>query len=249
MKTLFVLMFAVSLATQASAVVATQGGVFTKFRQLPVVQRVAEVWQGTGRYLARNTLALGMLTFVACGGITGCGEDDVVKDVSMADCGESKDEIVLKPEKSMREIMLANQDHYYSEKHIFFWIDGSGTMKRGRVIGYRWSSDADEYTFLVQSVDGSEEIIRYQQIAGKMFHSSPNNGRAVELQGDKVDERLTGIVTASYGYVKRWDEWEGNKWGGEMVERTEAKTTYLVVKLDSGEEVFVPLGKILAWLD
>ena len=42
------MMFAVSLAMQNSAFAAGRSGVLANFRQLPGVQRVGEVLQGTG---------------------------------------------------------------------------------------------------------------------------------------------------------------------------------------------------------
>ena len=69
------LLFAVSLS-QNSAFAAGRSGVLANFRQLPVVQRVGEVLQGTGSSLARKAVALGMLAAAACSTI-GCGEDSI----------------------------------------------------------------------------------------------------------------------------------------------------------------------------
>ena len=200
MKALFVLMFAVSLAMQASAVTARQGGVFAKFGQLPVVQRVAEVWQGTGHNLARKTLVLGMLIAAACA-MPGCGNDE----------GEGGVEV-----NSLRERMIADQGHFYSDKHIYFWTDASGNVERGYVLGYRYNG-AGGSTFLIQSLDGTEQIIDDEQISGHMFNDHPDVGKAVDLRGDKVDESMTGIITAVYGYFDSVEKWEGGRHKGELI--------------------------------
>ena len=75
MRVLFVgmsLVFCIMFSMHSNAYAARQGGVLTKLRQLPVVQRVAEVWQGTSRGLAIKVVAFGIFTAASCG-MMGCG--------------------------------------------------------------------------------------------------------------------------------------------------------------------------------
>ena len=60
---------------------------------------------------------------------------------------------------------------------------------------------------------------------------------------------MTGIITATYGNRYIVKEWEGDRRRGKMVKRWEYSAKRYVVKLDSGEEVFVPVGSITAWLN
>lgn len=205
----------------------------------------------------------GMLAAAACG-ISGCGEEADIKDVVMVnEHGQESAEVVVSV-ASVRAAMLSDQSHFYSGRHVYFW-DDSGITKRGRVIGYLrggwvgenekggilgWLGDNQWVgTFLIQTPDGSEEVVDKKQIGGWMLHSSPDIGIGVELRLGKVNERLTGRVIAVYGFLEYWEEWEGNRFNGDWVVREELIATYYVVELDSGLEVFVPQGSILDWLD
>ena len=193
MKTLLLMMLAVSLAMQDSAFAAGRGGVFTKFKQLPVVQRLGEVVQGTSSRLAYKALAVGMLAAAACG-MTGCGGDDVDNRMGREEppCAET---VLSEPVLSEREEMLQGTKlAFYTYRHVYFFWGDKGEVERGYVIANSnesFSHDDNEWyaaKYLVQLADGSEQIIRSKQIGGFMFRHSISVGEAVELLGDTTNE-------------------------------------------------------------
>ena len=235
MKTLLGLIFVASLILQDSAFAMGRSGVFAKFKQLPAVQRVGEVWQGTGRGLAHKALALGLLGLATCGTI-GCGGDGI-DGISRAD-------------------MLENTNNYYVGRHVYFVWSSTGEYKMGYVLGV---SDDHEF-FLVQLEDGTELTVSEHVIGGELLVGHTDVGAPVELVGKTSNEILSGVITAAYGdyeevggvHQKIIEDGEDGYYyyysyiGDDRV----AVASGFVVRLDdSGEEVFVPAGNITAWLN
>ena len=222
MKVLLVLLFTVSPAMPDSSFAASHSGVLAKFRQLPVVQRAIEVWQGTGRSLARKTLVFGMLAVVTCGPI-GCDHSDGPEDISRKS--------ILK-EDGVRHV-LENQN-------VYLFADDGGVYL-GHVLGGN-DYDPGDWYFLVRLMDGTEEIVHEDQIGGQMIPDSPDLGAPVEIIGDTTDEILTGVVKSVYGNEQK--QRGLNYWEVYWVPVAE----WYLVRLDSGEERLVPVGSIVAWL-
>lgn len=228
------LLFAVSLSMQNSAFAAGRSGVLANFRQLPVVQRVGEVLQGTGSSLARKAVALGMLAAAACITI-GCGEDSI--------------------DALTKEDMLENTNNHYVGRHIYFVSSSTGEYNVGYVLGV---SD-DHRFFLVQLGNGTELTVSEHIIGGELLIGYPDVGAPVELVGKTSDEIVSGVITAAYGDYEKKRSYHKIKTEDsdysysryyETVDGRVAVAGGFVVKLDySGEEVFVPAGSIVAWLE
>ena len=162
MRALFIGMSLVScimFSMHSNVYAARQGGMLTKLRQLPVVQRVAEAWQGTGRGLAIKVVALTMLTASACG-MMGCGGDDGAL---------SKGEI---DELSREAILQSGSDHGPVGKSVYLFGDDGETYV-GQVLGGGFFIGTHDFHYLVQLANGTEEIVHEEQIGGTMIPDSP----------------------------------------------------------------------------
>ena len=227
MRTLFVgmslVLFTVSPAMPDSSFAASRSGVLAKFRQLPVVQRAVEVWQGTGSSLARKALAFGMLAAVTCGQIGCSGREE--------------------PENINRENILQEDyfRHSLEAQNVFLFAD-DGRVYLGHVLGGNVYDPGDWY-FVVRLTDGTEEIVHEDQIGGLMITDSSTIGAPVEIIGDTTDEILTGVVKSVYGNEKKqYNIDRSYSWWEYVAE-------WYLVRLDSGEERLVPAGSIVAWLN
>ena len=226
MKALLVLMFAVSLAMQANIAAARQGGVFTKLRQLPVVQRATEVWQGTSRDLATRIVAISILTASFCT-IAGCGDEDR----GYGEIEEITSEAILNSESS----------HEYIGQNIYL-LSADGEPYLGYVLGSGYLGNRNSYYHLVKLMDGTEDIVSDERVGGVMIVGSPDIGLPVKIIGDRTDEIMTGIISSVYGVEKEQYSRHGTSYWELVAE-------LYIVKLDSGEERFVPASSIVAWLN
>lgn len=229
-------LFFIMLGMQGRAFAVGHGGMFTKIWQ-PVVRGATVYLRSTGNGLMHKTLTLVMLGLTFCGTMS-CSRDDLSDDDALLNEAVQLSEVAPLSE---REVMLQSGWHYYTWKHIYFLVNGSGEIDLGYVLGHERKSDTLVNLFLVQLTDKSELVVHKAQIGGEMLVGNPDVGAPVELVGERTDERLTGIITAAYGDYETEQLWEGTELTNQVVE-------LYVVRLDSGEEAIVPKGSILTWL-
>ena len=147
---LLAVLLAAVLGGDGSSFAAGKGGVVAKIRQLPPVHGVVEALQWTGGGLAYRVLAFGMLAAATCGTM-GCNRDTHYDPSSLS-----------------REEMLNNTSNDMVGKKVYLFND-EGNAYLADVLGGQFEGD---WFFLVRLEDGTEEIVRENQIAGEMLRDS-----------------------------------------------------------------------------
>ena len=150
--------------------------------------------------------------------------------------------------------MLENTDNHY----VGGTYTSRGSSTGEHQVGYVLGVSDDHRFFLVQLTDGTDLTISEHVIGGELLVGYPDVGAPVELVGTSSDEILSGVIAAASGdyekigrsyYEKnRSDDFYSYSYhiSGDRM----AVASGFVVRLDhSGEEVFVPVGSIVAWLE